>query len=147
VRVRKLAFVLSAALAGLAGSMKAVLFGVVTLADVHWHLSGLVVLMTLLGGLGTVFGPAIGACLVVLLENELGTLGTWLAKATGIPAFDLLGDSVSTVTGAVFMLCVLAFRRGLVGELRPLLAAWGRRTAPARSVAQEPAGFQLPPPA
>lgn len=116
VRVRKLAFVLSATLAGLAGAMKALLFGVVTLADVHWHLSGGIVLMTLLGGMGTVFGPAVGACLVVLLENELGSLGAWLAGATGWSGFERLGDSVSIVTGLVFMLCVLLFRRGVVGE-------------------------------
>ncbi|GAB2458428.1 branched-chain amino acid ABC transporter permease [Comamonas humi] len=116
VRVKKLAFVLSAALAGLAGAMKALLFGVVTLADIHWHLSGSVVLMTLLGGMGTIFGPAVGACLVVLLENQLGDVGAWLASITGWSGFERLGDSVSIVTGIVFMLCVLLFRRGVVGE-------------------------------
>lgn len=143
-RVRKLAFVLSAALAGLAGSMKAVLFGVVTLADVHWHLSGLVVLMTLLGGLGTVFGPAVGACLVVLLENELGEVGAWLASRTGIEAFNLLGDSVSIAMGVVFMLCVLLFRRGVVGELQVLLARW--RSRPGAAVTNTPALDWPPPP-
>lgn len=123
VRVKTLAFVLSAALAGLAGAMKALLFGVVTLADVHWHLSGAIVLMTLLGGMGTVFGAAVGACLVVLLENELGDIGAWLAGVTGWGGFERLGDSVSIVTGLVFMLCVLLFRRGVLGEWQ----AWRER--------------------
>jgi branched-chain amino acid transport system permease protein len=139
-RVRKLAFVLSAGLAGLAGAMKAVLFGVVTLTEVHWHLSGAIVLMTLLGGLGTAFGPALGACLVVLLENELGDFGVWLASKTGIAAFGLLGDSVSMVTGTVFMVCVLLFRRGIVGELQAWLVRWRER--PRSEVA---AAFALPP--
>jgi branched-chain amino acid transport system permease protein len=142
-RVRKLAFVLSAALAGLAGSMKVVLFGVVTLTDVHWHLSGLVVLMTLLGGLGTVFGPAVGACMVVVLENELGDVGIWLANVTGVSAFNLLGDSVSIVTGLVFMLCVLLFRRGIVGEAGAWLMKW-RSREPEQIAA--PAALHIPPP-
>lgn len=129
-RVKKLAFVLSASLAGLAGAMKAVLFGVVTLADVHWHLSGVVVLMTLLGGLGTAFGPALGACIVVLLENELGDLGERLASLTGVEAFNVLGDSVSIVTGVVFMLCVLLFRRGVVGEVQAWLEERRFQSAP-----------------
>jgi len=146
-RVRTTAFVLSAALAGLAGSMKAVLFGVVTLADVHWHLSGLVVLMTLLGGLGTVFGPAVGACMVVLLENELGDIGTKLAELTGIGAFNLLGDSVPIVTGIVFMLCVLLFRRGVVGEARAFMTRW-QANAPQRALAvpDKNVGFVVTPP-
>lgn len=146
-RVRTMAFVLSAALAGLAGSMKAVLFGVVTLADVHWHLSGLVVLMTLLGGLGTVFGPAVGACMVVLLENELGDIGARLAELTGVAAFNLLGDSVPIVTGLVFMACVLLFRRGVAGEARALVARW-RAPAPreALDAPGKQAGFVVTPP-
>lgn len=137
-RVRKLAFVLSAALAGLAGGMKAVLFGVVTLADVHWHLSGLVVLMTLLGGMGTVFGPAVGACLVVLLENELGDIGARLADLTGVTAFNLLGDSVSMVTGVVFMTCVLLFRRGVVGEIGVWMNRWREVSATRANIRVRP---------
>ncbi|CAB5695162.1 leucine/isoleucine/valine transporter permease subunit [Delftia tsuruhatensis] len=138
VRVKKLAFVLSAALAGLAGAMKALLFGVVTLADVHWHLSGSVVLMALLGGMGTVFGPAVGACLVVLLENELGDIGAWFAAVTGWSGFGRLGDSVSIVTGLVFMLCVLLFRRGVVGEWLAWLER--RRSRPGHAAAREAQG-------
>jgi branched-chain amino acid transport system permease protein len=145
-RVQKLAFVLSAALAGLAGAMKAVLFGVVTLADVHWHLSGVVVLMTLLGGLGTVFGPALGACIVVLLENELGDAGERLAAITGFDAFNLLGDSASIVTGVVFMLCVLLFRRGVVGEAQACLEKWRAQSRLPRSVTSSTSTFHLPPP-
>jgi branched-chain amino acid transport system permease protein len=106
-RYKLLAFVLSAALSGLAGSVKALAFQFASLSDVHWHLSGAVVLMTLLGGLGTVMGPSIGALLVVALENYLAELGSW----------------VTVITGAVFIACVLAFRRGIVGEA---IALWRR---------------------
>ncbi|MES2245534.1 MAG: branched-chain amino acid ABC transporter permease [Pseudomonadota bacterium] len=145
-RIRKTAFVLSATLAGLAGSMKTVLFGVVTLTDVHWHLSGLVVLMTLLGGLGTVFGPAVGACMVVLLENELGAIGAKLAELTGIASFNLLGDSVATVTGVVFMVCVLVFRRGVVGECKELVTRWRSRPHQKAAGDVSSASFLCPPP-
>jgi branched-chain amino acid transport system permease protein len=106
-RYKLLAFVLSAALSGLAGALKALTLQFASLSDVHWHLSGAVVLMTLLGGLGTVMGPSVGALLVVALENYLNELGSW----------------VTVLTGGVFVACVLAFRRGLVGEAR---AIWKR---------------------
>jgi branched-chain amino acid transport system permease protein len=96
-----LAFVLSAALSGLAGSTKAIVFQLASLTDVHWSMSGEVVLMTLLGGLGTVFGPVVGAMIVIALETYLAQLGAW----------------VTVVQGVIFVLCVLAFRRGIVGEL------------------------------
>lgn len=103
-RYKLLAFVLSAALSGLAGSLKVVVLQFASLSDVHWHRSGEVVLMTLLGGMGTVLGPSVGALLVVALENYLATAGSW----------------VTVITGAVFVVTVLAFRRGIVGELRLL---------------------------
>jgi branched-chain amino acid transport system permease protein len=104
-RYKLLAFVISAGLSGLAGSMKALVFQFASLSDVHWHLSGAVVLMTLLGGMGTVMGPSVGALLVVTLENYLAGLGSW----------------VTVITGAVFVVSVLAFRRGIVGEVRALV--------------------------
>jgi branched-chain amino acid transport system permease protein len=104
-RYKLLAFVLSSALAGLAGSMKALVLQFASLSDVHWHRSGEVVLMTLLGGLGTVMGPSVGALLVVTLENYLASLGSW----------------VTVITGAVFVVCVLSFRRGIVGEARAVV--------------------------
>ena len=110
-RYKLVAFVISAALSGLAGSMKALVFQSATLSDVHWHRSGAVVLMTLLGGLGTPIGPSVGALLVVALENYLAGYGSW----------------VTVITGAVFMLCVIAFRRGMVGELSAVAALWNRR--------------------
>ncbi|MBK4737098.1 branched-chain amino acid ABC transporter permease [Noviherbaspirillum pedocola] len=116
-RVKLLAFVLSAALSGLAGSTKAVVLGFETLTDAHWSMSGLVVLMTLVGGLGTVIGPIVGAILIVALENKLGDLGNSLASLTRIDWFNTLGDSVTIVTGFIFIICVLAFRRGIVGEI------------------------------
>ncbi len=103
-RYKLLAFVLSAALSGLAGSLKVVVLQFASLSDVHWHRSGEVVLMTLLGGMGTVIGPSVGALLVVALENYLATAGSW----------------VTVITGAVFVTTVLAFRRGIVGEIRAL---------------------------
>ena len=119
-RYKLLAFVLSAALAGLAGATKTVVLGFETLTDVHWTMSGLVVLMTLVGGLGTLTGPIVGAVLIVALENKLGELGTLLADVTTIEWFRSLGESVTIVTGFIFILCVLAFRRGIVGELGAL---------------------------
>ena len=100
-----IAFVLSAILSGLAGGTKAIVFQLASLTDVHWTMSGEVVLMTLLGGLGTVFGPVAGAFVVIALENYLAQLGAW----------------VTVVQGAIFVVCVLTFRRGLVGELARLL--------------------------
>ena len=103
-RYKLLAFVLSATLAGLAGGTKAIVFQLASLTDVHWTMSGEVVLMTLLGGMGTIFGPVVGAFVIVTLENYLAGFGEW----------------VTIITGAIFVVCVLAFRRGIVGEL----AAW-----------------------
>ena len=105
-----IAFVLSAALSGLAGGTKAIVFQLASLTDVHWTMSGEVVLMTLLGGLGTVFGPVAGAAIIISMQNYLAQLGGW----------------VTVVQGAIFVVCVLTFRRGIIGELaralkRPLL--------------------------
>ena len=100
-----IAFVLSAILSGLAGGTKAIVFQLASLTDVHWTMSGEVVLMTLLGGLGTVFGPVVGAVIVIGLETYLAQLGAW----------------VTVVQGIIFVLCVLAFRRGVVGELARLI--------------------------
>jgi branched-chain amino acid transport system permease protein len=116
-RFKLLAFVLSAALAGLAGSLKVLVMGFETLTDVHWSMSGLVILMTLVGGLGTLIGPLVGAVVIVTLENKLGDIGSTLAGWTGLDFFNVLGESVTTVTGAIFVVCVLAFRRGIMGEL------------------------------
>jgi branched-chain amino acid transport system permease protein len=104
-RYKLVAFVLSAALSGLAGSTKALVFQLASLTDVHWTMSGEVVLMALLGGLGTVFGPVAGALIIISLQNYLAQLGAW----------------VTVVQGLVFILCVLTFRRGVIGELGRLL--------------------------
>ncbi|MFJ4291141.1 branched-chain amino acid ABC transporter permease [Cupriavidus sp. NPDC089707] len=117
-RFKLVAFILSAALAGLAGSLKVLVLGFETLTDVHWSMSGLVVLMTLVGGLGTLFGPLVGAFVVIALENKLGEIGAWLASVTGMPWFNTLGESVSMVTGFIFVACVLCFRSGIVGTLQ-----------------------------
>ena len=100
-RYKLLAFVLSAALAGLAGGTKALVFQLASLTDVHWTMSGEVVLMTLVGGLGTVFGPVVGALVIVAMANYLAQLGAW----------------VTVVQGAIFVVCVLTFRRGVIGEI------------------------------
>jgi branched-chain amino acid transport system permease protein len=100
-RYKLLAFVLSAAFSGLAGSTKAIVFQLASLTDVHWTMSGEVVLMTLLGGLGTVFGPVVGALVIVAMENYLSQFGAWVTVAQGV----------------IFVVCVLTFRRGIVGEL------------------------------
>ncbi len=92
---------LSATLAGLAGALKALVFQLASLTDVYWTMSGEVVLMTLVGGLGTVFGPVVGAFLIVAMENYLAQLGQW----------------VLVIQGVIFVVCVLVFRRGIVGEL------------------------------
>ncbi|HWJ93253.1 MAG TPA: branched-chain amino acid ABC transporter permease [Telluria sp.] len=126
-RYKLLAFVLSASLAGLAGSTKAVVLGFETLTDVHWSMSGLVVLMTLVGGLGTLVGPIVGAVVIIALENKLGDLGDWLAVLTNIEWFRSIGESVTIVTGFIFIACVLAFRRGIVGEIGAL---FDRKSAP-----------------
>ncbi|MCC2972940.1 branched-chain amino acid ABC transporter permease [Massilia sp. IC2-476] len=129
-RYKLLAFVLSASLAGLAGATKTVVLGFETLTDVHWTMSGLVVLMTLVGGMGTMAGPIVGAFLIIALENKLGDWGTWLSERLGIAWFASLGESVGMVTGLIFIVCVLLFRRGIVGEMGALLES-GKRTAPA----------------
>jgi branched-chain amino acid transport system permease protein len=104
-RYKLVAFVLSATLAGLAGAMNSLVFQLASLTDVHWTMSGDVVLMTLLGGLGTVFGPVVGAFIVIAMQNYLAPFGQW----------------VLVIQGAIFVVCVLLFRRGVVGELARLL--------------------------
>jgi branched-chain amino acid transport system permease protein len=110
-------FVLSAALAGLAGATKSLVFVSATLTDATWQMSGMVILMTLIGGLGTFTGPVLGAIIVVMLENRVGDLGRFLSNATGLQWFGVLGESVTIVIGLIFIICVMAFRRGIVGEL------------------------------
>jgi branched-chain amino acid transport system permease protein len=100
-RYKLLAFILSATLAGIAGSTKAIVFQLASLTDVHWSMSGEVVLMTLVGGLGTVFGPVLGAFVIIGMENYLAEYGQW----------------VTVIQGVVFVVCVLLFRRGVIGEL------------------------------
>ena len=100
-RFKLVAFVLSATFAGVAGSTKALVFQLASLTDVDWPMSGEVILMTLVGGLGTLFGPVVGAFFIVTLENYLTTMGQW----------------VFVVQGVIFVVCVLLFRRGIVGEL------------------------------
>ncbi|SAK92085.1 branched-chain amino acid ABC transporter permease [Caballeronia ptereochthonis] len=123
-RYKLLAFVLSAGLAGLAGALKTVVLGFETLGDAYWTMSGLVVLMTLVGGMSTMFGPLLGAAIIVALEDRLGDIGSGIARLTGMTWFNSLGESVTIVTGIIFIACVLAFRRGIVGEIvarvRPL---------------------------
>jgi branched-chain amino acid transport system permease protein len=125
-RFKLLAFVLSAGIAGLAGSLKVLVLGFETLSDAYWTMSGLVILMTLVGGMGTLFGPLLGAALIVALEDRLGDIGGALASVTGVQWFNSLGESATIVTGLIFIACVLAFRRGIVGEIvarvRPLRA-------------------------
>ncbi|MCG5074901.1 branched-chain amino acid ABC transporter permease [Paraburkholderia tagetis] len=125
-RFKLLAFVLSAGLAALAGALKVLVLGFETLGDAYWTMSGLVILMTLVGGMGTLFGPLVGAALIVALEDRLGDIGTAIARLTGVDWFRSLGESATIVTGLIFIACVLAFRRGIVGEIvsrvRPLRA-------------------------
>lgn len=123
-RFKLVAFVLSAALAGLAGATKTLVLGFATLTDAVWTTSGAVILMTLVGGMGTLLGPIVGALIIIALENKIGDLGKALADLTGVAWFNGLGESVSLVTGLIFIVCVLAFRRGLVGEV---LHRWQRR--------------------
>jgi len=105
-RYKLLAFVLSAALAGLAGSLKTLVMGFATLSDVHWSMSGEVILMTLLGGVGTFFGPVLGSGIVIGLQNLLA---------------DKVGSWVTVIIGVIFVVCVLAFRKGIIGELQAFL--------------------------
>jgi branched-chain amino acid transport system permease protein len=104
-RYKFLAYVLSATLAGLAGATKSLVFQLASLTDAHWTMSGEVVLITLLGGMGTIFGPVVGAFVIIAMENYLAQLGAW----------------VTIVQGAIFVLCVLTFRRGFIGELSRVL--------------------------
>ncbi|MCD6076340.1 MAG: putative type branched chain amino acid transport system, permease component [Ramlibacter sp.] len=101
-RYKLLAFVLSASLAGLAGSLKTLVMKFATLTDVHWSMSGEVILMTLLGGVGTFFGPVLGSGIVIALQNILA---------------DKVGEWVTVIIGVIFVICVLAFRKGVVGEI------------------------------
>ncbi|MGH7059582.1 MAG: branched-chain amino acid ABC transporter permease, partial [Stellaceae bacterium] len=105
-RYKLVAFILSAALSGLAGSVKALVFQLASLTDVQWEMSGAVVLMTLVGGLGTVSGPIVGAFIVVAMEHYFASLGSW----------------VTVMQGLIFVFCVLAFRRGVVGTIAASLA-------------------------
>ncbi|MES2150043.1 MAG: branched-chain amino acid ABC transporter permease [Pseudomonadota bacterium] len=130
-RYKLMAFVLSAALAGLAGATKTLVLGFETLTDAHWSMSGLVILMTLVGGMGTLVGPILGAFIIITLENKLGDLGTFLAATTNIEWFSTLGESVGMVTGLIFIACVLLFRRGIVGEIGAALTAATRKKKPA----------------
>ena len=108
-RYKLLAFVLSAALSGLAGSLKTLVMGFATLSDVHWSMSGEVILMSLLGGVGTLFGPVLGSGIVIALQNLLA---------------DKVGSWVTVIIGVIFVVCVMTFRKGVVGELQAYL---GRR--------------------
>ena len=104
-RYKLVAFVLSAALAGLAGGTKAIVLQIASLTDVNWPMSGEVVLMALVGGLGTVFGPVVGAFVIIAMQNYLAQVGQW----------------VTVIQGVVFVVCVLLFRRGIIGEIAHLL--------------------------
>jgi branched-chain amino acid transport system permease protein len=110
-----LAFILSAALSSLAGSTKAIVFQLASLTDVHWMTSGEVLLMSLIGGLGTVLGPVVGAVVLTTMENYLAQFGSW----------------VSVIQGVIFVLCVLTLRSGIVGAIEAVLHRRTRR----RSVA------------
>jgi branched-chain amino acid transport system permease protein len=107
-RYKLVAYILSATLAGLAGATKAIVFQLASLTDVYWTMSGEVVLMTLVGGLGTLFGPVVGAAIIIAMENYLAQVGAW----------------VTIVQGTIFVVCVMAFRRGIVGEI----ASWLRKS-------------------
>jgi branched-chain amino acid transport system permease protein len=104
-RYKLAAFVLSATLAGVAGATKAIVLQLASLTDVNWPMSGEVVLMTLVGGLGTIFGPVVGAFVILVMQFKLAPIGEW----------------VLVIQGAIFVACVLLFRRGIVGELANIL--------------------------
>jgi branched-chain amino acid transport system permease protein len=104
-RYKLTAYILSGTIAGLAGATKAIVFQLASLTDVHWTMSGEVVLMTLLGGLGTIFGPVVGAAVIITMQNYLAQLGAW----------------VTIIQGIIFVVCVLAFRRGIIGEIAHLI--------------------------
>ena len=113
--VKIVVFTIAGGLGGLAGGLKALVFGIASLTDVYWHTNGEVVLMTILGGVGTLFGPVVGAFVVVLIQNYFAESGAW----------------VTIIQGIVFVVVVLSFRRGLVGELGPLLRRLTARARPA----------------
>ena len=104
-RFKLIAFVLSGLVAGMAGGTKALVFQLASLTDAHWTMSGEVVLMTLVGGLGTLFGPVVGAAVIVTMQNYLAQLGSW----------------VTVVQGLIFVVCVMLFRKGLIGEIASLI--------------------------
>src|SRR5699024_1667162 len=104
-RFKLIAFILSAGLAGTAGATKAIVFQFAALSDVHWMMSGEVILMTLLGGMGTLFGPVVGAFAIMTMYNQLSGMGTW----------------IDVIIGVIFVVCVLLFRRGVIGELAHML--------------------------
>ena len=112
-RYKLMAFVLSAALSGLAGGTKAIVFQFASLTDVFWTMSGLVVLMTLIGGIGTILGPVVGAFVIVTMETYLAQAGSW----------------VTIIEGVIFVICVLTFRQGIVGVIAPYLSAGRRRSS------------------
>jgi branched-chain amino acid transport system permease protein len=109
-KFKLIAFIISAALAGMAGATKTLVFQLASLSDVHWHASGEVVLMTLLGGMGTILGPIVGAATIVALQTQLA---------------DSVGSWVTVIMGGIFVICVLSFRRGIVGELQALIKRSG----------------------
>jgi branched-chain amino acid transport system permease protein len=119
-----LAFVLSCALAGLAGATKSLVFQLASLTDVTWQMSGEVVLITLLGGLGTVLGPVVGAFIFITMEHYLAQFGSWF----------------TVIQGVIFVVCVLAFRRGVVGEA----AAFAKARFPRRPALPAPAPRHAP---
>jgi branched-chain amino acid transport system permease protein len=104
-RYKLAAFVMSATLAGVAGATKAIVLQIASLTDVNWPMSGEVVLMVLVGGLGSVFGPVVGAVVIISMQNYLAQVGEW----------------VTVIQGAIFVVCVLLFRRGIIGEIAQLL--------------------------
>jgi branched-chain amino acid transport system permease protein len=114
-RFKLIAFVLSATVAGLAGATKAIVFQLASLTDVAWQMSGEVVLMTLVGGMGTIFGPLVGAGIIITMQNYLAGFGEW----------------VLVIQGGIFVVVVLLFRRGVVGEIIALAQYLGRRSSPA----------------
>ena len=126
-RFKLMAFVLSAALAGLAGATKAIVFQLASLTDVTWQMSGEVVLMTLVGGMGTVFGPIVGAGIIITMQNYLAGFGEW----------------VLVIQGAIFVVTVLLFRRGIVGEIIAFASRWSgkanRQDEPAGEASIRPA--------
>jgi branched-chain amino acid transport system permease protein len=131
-RYKLLAFILSAAVSGLAGGTKSIVFQLASLTDVTWQMSGEVVLMTLVGGLGTLFGPPVGAAVIVTMQNYLAATGEW----------------VTVIQGVIFVVVVLAFRRGIVGELAALFQrrshTGAAEEAPAISPGQQPEAAHRP---